>query len=179
MDAWQRAIVFMRAVDARTAESVVPLRWGRAQINQRLNRVHDLNFLIADRVENADAADLDAEAERIQGDAGFSHRRRPDRDVDTTAVQEVDWKLMRPAREREIASQPWAADPGLVQQLLATHELTRRGHPHTVLCRTPSRRGIRVRLPRDGRRRLASALYRRLGFEPVGIESRFLRIIDA
>ena len=111
MDAWQRAIVFMRAVDARTAESVVPLRWGRAQINQRLNRVHDLNFLIADRVENADAADLDAEAERIQGDAGFSHRRRPDRDVDTTAVQEVDWKLMRPAREREIASQPWAADP--------------------------------------------------------------------
>src|SRR5207247_9943787 len=54
----------------------------------------------------------------------MAHRRRPDRDVDTTAVQEVDWKLMRPAREREIASQPWAADPGLVQQLLAKHELT-------------------------------------------------------
>src|SRR2546422_7578375 len=49
MDAWQRAIAFMRTVDERAAESVVPFRWGRALINQRLNRVHDLNFLIADR----------------------------------------------------------------------------------------------------------------------------------
>ena len=48
MDAWQRAIVFMRAVDARTAESVVPFRWGRALISRRLDRVYDLNFLIAD-----------------------------------------------------------------------------------------------------------------------------------
>ena len=65
MDAWQRAIAFMRTVDERAAESVVPFRWGRAVVNQRLNRVHDLNFLIADRVENAGASVLDAEAERI------------------------------------------------------------------------------------------------------------------
>src|SRR3989442_6419931 len=49
MDAWERAIAFMRTVDERAAESVVPFRWGRAVVNQRLNRVHDLNFLIADR----------------------------------------------------------------------------------------------------------------------------------
>ena len=95
MDAWQRAIVFMRTIDERTAESVVPFRWGRALINQRLNWVHDLNFLIADRVENADAADLDAEAERIQGDAGFSHRR----------VNVDD----RPAAERLASRGRWSA----------------------------------------------------------------------
>ena len=179
MDAWQRAIVFMRAVDARTAESVVPLRWGRAQINQRLNRVHDLNFLIADRVENADAADLDAEAERIQGDAGFSHRRRPDRDVDTTAVQEVDWKLMRPAREREIASQPWAADPGLVQQLLAKHELTAEGTRTRYFAALRAAAGFGFVFLVTVAEDWPQHFYRRLGFEPVGIESRFLRIIDA
>jgi len=157
MDAWQRAIAFMRSVDERAAESVVPFRWGRALINRRLDRVPDLNFLIADHVEEAGASDLDAEAERIQGDAGLSHRRvnvddppaaerlsaafgllgytperfvimahrrRPDREVDTAAVQEVDWELMRPAREREIASQPWGADPRVVAQLLAKQQLT-------------------------------------------------------
>src|SRR2546423_10485030 len=75
MDAWHRAIAFMRAVDERAAEEVVPFRWGRALINRRLDRVFDLNFLIADRFDGAHASSLVAEAERIQGAAGLSHRR--------------------------------------------------------------------------------------------------------
>jgi hypothetical protein len=75
VDPWHRAIVFLRAVDERAAEQVVPFRWGRALINRRLNLVHDLNYLIADRVDGADAAALAAEADRIQGEAGIGHRR--------------------------------------------------------------------------------------------------------
>lgn len=75
MDACRRAIAFTRVIDERAAEEIVPLRWGRALINLRLNLVHDANYLIVDRPNAADADDLIAEAERIQGRAGLSHRR--------------------------------------------------------------------------------------------------------
>jgi len=244
----------MRTVDERAAESVVPFRWGRALITRRLNRVHDLNFLIADRVEDAGAADLDAEAERIQGGAGLAHRRvnvddreaaerlsldfrqlaykserfvimahrrRPDQEVDTAAVREVDWALMRPAREREIESQPWGVDPVTVQQILAKHQLTAQGtrtRYFAALADGGVASSCELRsegdtaqvetvetLPEFRRRGLSRAVigaalraaagfefvflvtdaddwpqqfYRRLGFEPVGIESRFLRRLD-
>jgi ribosomal protein S18 acetylase RimI-like enzyme len=255
VDAWQRAIAFMRTVDERAAESVVPFRWGRALITPRLNRVHDLNFLIADRVERAGASDLDAEADRIQGAAGLSHRRvnvddreaaerllpdfrqlayeperfvimahrrRPEQEVDTAAVREVDWALMRPAREREIASQPWAVDPVTVEQILAKHQLTAQGirtRYFAALAGGGVVSSCELRsegdtaqvetvetLPEFRRRGLSRAVvsaalraaagfafvflvtdaddwpqqfYRGLGFERVGIESRFLRVIQA
>jgi ribosomal protein S18 acetylase RimI-like enzyme len=75
VDPWQRAIAFIRALDVRAAEQVVPFRWGRALINRRLKRVHDLNYLIVDRVDGADVESLAAEADRIQGEAGIAHRR--------------------------------------------------------------------------------------------------------
>src|SRR5256714_1349887 len=75
MDPWHRAIAFVRKVDERGAGQGGPFRWGRAPINQRLNLVHDLNFLIVDRVDGADVGALAAEADRIQGEAGLSHRR--------------------------------------------------------------------------------------------------------
>ncbi len=232
MDAWQRAIAFMRNVDERAAESVVPFRWGRALISRRLDRVYDLNFLIADRVQEAGAPDLDAEAERIQGDAGLSHRRvnvddrpaaerlspafgrlgyaperfvimahrrRPDHDVDTAGVQ----------------------DPRVVQQLLAKQELSAQGtrtRYFAALVDGAVASSCELRsegdtaqvetvetLPEFRQRGLSRAVasaalrgaagyafvflvtdaedwpqhyYRRLGFEPVGIESRFLRTID-
>ncbi|MEA2636688.1 MAG: hypothetical protein QOH92_3455 [Chloroflexota bacterium] len=62
-------------MDERAAEQVVPFRWGRALINRRLELVHDLNYLIVDRVEGADVGALAAEANRIQGEAGIAHRR--------------------------------------------------------------------------------------------------------
>jgi len=244
----------MRAVDERAAESVVPFRWGRALINQRLNRVHDVNFLIANRVEDADASDLDAVAERIQGAAGLSHRRvnvddapaadrlstgfrrlaytperfvimahrrRPDQQVDTAAVREVDWELMRPAREQEITSQPWGTDPVTVQQILAKQELTAQGTRTQYFAamvdgRVVSSCELRSEgdtaqvetvetLPEFRKRGFSRAVastalraaagyafvflvtdeddwpqqfYRRLGFDRIGIESRFLRLVD-
>jgi ribosomal protein S18 acetylase RimI-like enzyme len=75
VDPWRRAIAFIRAVDERAAEEVVPYRWGRALINRRLALVHDLNYVIVDRVDGADVPALVAEANRIQGEAGIAHRR--------------------------------------------------------------------------------------------------------
>src|ERR1700675_110 len=51
VDPWHRAIAFIRAVDERAAEQVVPFRWGRALINRRLDLVHDLNYLLVDRTD--------------------------------------------------------------------------------------------------------------------------------
>jgi len=75
VDPWRRAITFVRAVDERAAEQVVPFRWGRALVNRRLELVHDLNYLIVDRVDGADVGALTADANRIQGEAGIAHRR--------------------------------------------------------------------------------------------------------
>jgi ribosomal protein S18 acetylase RimI-like enzyme len=255
MQDWRRAIAFMRAVDERAAEAVVPFRWGRALINRRLDRVHDLNFLIVDRLDGADAPGLAAEADRIQGEAGLAHRRlnvddppaadrlaagfealgytperfvimahrrRPDAVVDTGSVRQVDWDVIRPAREREIASQPWGRDPAVVQQLLAKHELTAKGTRTQYFAMLIDGRAVSScelrtaggtaqvetveTLERFRKRGLSRAVvsaaveaargyefvflvtdaddwpqqfYRRLGFDDVGIESRFLRLIDA
>ena len=254
MDPWHRAIAFLRKVDERGAEQVVPFRWGRALINRRLNLVHDLNFLIVDRVDGADAMVLAAEADRIQGGAGVSHRRvnvddqdaadrfapafaaagykverfvvmvhrRPlGRQVDSSGVREVEWRQLRPARELELRQQPWAGAPGLVSQILAKHELTASrintryfgalvdgGIVSSCELRTEGdvaqietvetleafrRRGL-SRAVVSAALEAASAydfvflvtdandwpqeFYRRLGFEPVGIESRFLRLTN-
>jgi ribosomal protein S18 acetylase RimI-like enzyme len=252
LDPWHRAIAFMRAVDERAAEQVVPFRWGRALINRRLNLVHDVNFLIADRLEGADAAALAAEADRIQGEAGIRHRRvnvddqgvadrlstefraigyqperfvvmvhqRPlDRQVDTSAVREVNWAQLRPERELERREQPWSKEPGLVEQIVTKQELTAsridtRYFGALVDGRVASSCELRTEgdvaqieivetLESFRRRGLSRAVvtaalqaagayefvflvadaddwpqefYRRLGFETVGIESRFLRL---
>ena len=44
-------------------------------MNRKLNLVHDLNYLIADRPADVTADDLVAEADRIQGGAALGHRR--------------------------------------------------------------------------------------------------------
>jgi ribosomal protein S18 acetylase RimI-like enzyme len=254
MGAWHRAIAFMRDVDERAAEQVVPFRWGRALINRRLDMVHDLNYLIADRLDGADAESLAAEADRIQGDAGISHRRvnvddqiapgrlapafmmagyrpehfvimvrrrPPDRPVDTSTVRDVDWAQLRPERELERREQPWSKQPGLVAQIIAKQELTAsrietRYFGVLIDGRVVSSCELRTEgdvaqietvetLEAYRRRGLSRAVvsaaleaastynfvflvadaddwpqqfYRRLGFETVGIESRFLRLID-
>jgi ribosomal protein S18 acetylase RimI-like enzyme len=255
VDPWHRAIAFVRAVDEHAAEQVVPFRWGRALINRRLNLVHDLNYLIVDRVEGADAAALAAEADRIQGNAGIGHRRinvddqaaadrfalafvaagyrterfvvmvrrrPPNRQVDTSAVREIDWTQLRPARELELRQQPWATASGLVSQILAKHELTASrintryfgalvdggvvsscelrsegaaAQIETVETLEPFRRRGLSRAVVSAALEAASAydfvflvadandwpqeFYRRLGFDQVGIESRFLRLVHA
>jgi ribosomal protein S18 acetylase RimI-like enzyme len=75
MDAWQRAMAFMRRIDERAAERIVAFPWGRALIDRRFNLVHDANYLIADRLHGADANALMAAAEELQGPLSLQHRR--------------------------------------------------------------------------------------------------------
>ena len=75
MDAWQRAIAFIRAVDELGAEEVRPVNFGRLLINRRLNLVHDANYVCVDQVNRATAGDLVELSERVQANLGLKHRR--------------------------------------------------------------------------------------------------------
>jgi predicted GNAT family acetyltransferase len=255
MDAWRRAIAFVRELDARCAEDVRRYRWGRALVSRRLNLVHDLNYLIADHIDGIDADDLVAEAERIQGDAGLSHRRvnvdeqaaaerfspgfaavgyqperfvvmahqrPPNRTVATASVREVNWEIMRPARELELRRRLWANDPELIDQILGKHQLTAsriatryfaaladgrvvsscelrsegetaqvetvetleefrgRGLARAVVSAAlEAARGSRFIFLVADLNDWPQHFYQRLGFDPVGVESRFLRQLEA
>lgn len=65
----------MDRIDERAAERLEPTPYGPVVVHTRLSRVHDLNFLRAERPEEATAEELAAEAERVQGAAGIGHRR--------------------------------------------------------------------------------------------------------
>ncbi len=65
----------MDALDDRTAERLVPTPYGPVLVHERLNRVHDLNFLRGDQAGAASADELAGEAERVQAAAGIGHRR--------------------------------------------------------------------------------------------------------
>jgi ribosomal protein S18 acetylase RimI-like enzyme len=75
MDEFERAFALMDRIDERTAERLEPTSLGPVLVHTRLNRVHDLNFLRAERPGDATTEELAAEAERVQGAAGIGHRR--------------------------------------------------------------------------------------------------------
>jgi ribosomal protein S18 acetylase RimI-like enzyme len=75
MSEFARAFALMDRLDERTAERLEPTRFGPVIVHTRLNRVHDLNFLRAEKPGEASAEELAAEAERVQGAAGIGHRR--------------------------------------------------------------------------------------------------------
>src|SRR5690348_16631282 len=75
MDEFVRAFALMDRLDERTAERLEPTPFGPVLVHTRLARVHDLNFLRAERPADATADELAAEAERVQGAAGIGHRR--------------------------------------------------------------------------------------------------------
>jgi ribosomal protein S18 acetylase RimI-like enzyme len=75
MGEFERAFALMDRLDERTAERLEPTPYGPVVVHTRLNRVHDLNFLRAERPGHATAEHLAAEAERIQGAARIGHRR--------------------------------------------------------------------------------------------------------
>ncbi len=253
MDPWQRAIDFLRSVDERVADELVPFARGTVLISRRFPLVHDANYVLADRLEGATAAELIEVAERVQRPLGLPHRRvnvddqraadrlagdfeaagyraerfvimvhrGPRPAVGPASVEPVSWPSLRESRRRQRLPEPWAT-PALVDQLLdkqargatlvptryigvvkdglvvSSCELRAEGGTaqiETVETLEPYRnRGY-------ARAVMAAALqavagndfiflvadrddwpqhfYRRLGFEPVGIESRFLRLLDA
>jgi len=75
MSELQRALAFMAAHEDRAADRVSSFRFGKAVLTPSLPRVYDLNLLRVERAAVASADELAAEAERIQGEAGLTHRR--------------------------------------------------------------------------------------------------------
>jgi ribosomal protein S18 acetylase RimI-like enzyme len=72
----ERAYAFLDLGDERTAERLVPTRFGPAVVHSGLPRVHDLNFVRVERPDGASAEELAREAERVQGAVpGIRHRR--------------------------------------------------------------------------------------------------------
>lgn len=76
MDEWHRAIAFMRSLDERCAEEVVPFRWGRAFVNRTLASAPDLNYLVTHGDLTAvTAEDLVQASDRIQAPTQIRFRR--------------------------------------------------------------------------------------------------------
>lgn len=72
----QRALALMRAVHEASCDHRVAFSQGTALFNLALPRVWDLNFLRLERlVPPVSAEQLAREADRVQGEAGLTHRR--------------------------------------------------------------------------------------------------------
>ncbi|HEX6490877.1 MAG TPA: hypothetical protein VF002_05840, partial [Gaiellaceae bacterium] len=74
MSEFERAFAFMDQIDNETAERLEPTPYGPVLVHRPLDRVHDLNFLRAERAGEATADQLAGEAERVQDAAGIGHR---------------------------------------------------------------------------------------------------------
>jgi len=75
MSELEQALAFMAAHEDRAADRLVQFPFGTAIVTPSLPRVYDLNLLRVERPKGASAEGLAAEAERIQGEAGLTHRR--------------------------------------------------------------------------------------------------------
>ena len=75
-DALARTLAFEREVVASVSTRLVPFTWGTAYLNDGYRERWDSNFLWVDSVDDAvaDAAELAAEADRVLGTAGLTHR---------------------------------------------------------------------------------------------------------
>lgn len=71
----ERVVAFVRAFEDRRAAETVPFRYGTALFNRALPRLWDWNTLRIESADGAGAAELAAEADRVQGGAGFLHRK--------------------------------------------------------------------------------------------------------
>lgn len=72
---FERAWIFEEALRDRCADRLEAARSGTAVFTSSLPRVWDLNMLRVEHDEGLRAAELAAEAERVQGSAGLGHRR--------------------------------------------------------------------------------------------------------
>jgi len=70
----ERAAAFLRATYLRRVEHVEPQPWGAIVSTPSLPRVWDANFALVDRWDG-DTPELRDELDRVQRQAGFSHRR--------------------------------------------------------------------------------------------------------
>ncbi|MEO8289575.1 MAG: GNAT family N-acetyltransferase [Gaiellaceae bacterium] len=75
MSELERAAAFEEAIRDACAERVVDTRFGPVLFNDTYSVVWNLNVLRVERPQGAGAAEIAAEAERVQGEAGLRHRR--------------------------------------------------------------------------------------------------------
>ena len=72
----RRALTFENRIREGRTTRTEPFEWGIALLNSDLPRVWDLNYLRADKaLPSATAESLIQEAERLLGDAGYTHRQ--------------------------------------------------------------------------------------------------------
>jgi GNAT superfamily N-acetyltransferase len=146
MTEFERALAFEEALREQGVDQIVPFRWGDAVLTPSLPHVWDFNLLRVTK-RGATAAELAAEADRIQGDAGIAHRRVATKDehlakgfaelewetdrfvfmayrgnapraADGPEVREVSRDVLLPIREALVRERPWGDDEVAVHQIL-------------------------------------------------------------
>jgi GNAT superfamily N-acetyltransferase len=146
MTEFERALAFEEALREQGVDQIVPFRWGDAVLTPSLPHVWDFNLLRVTK-RGATAAELAAEADRIQGDAGIAHRRVATKDEHLAeGFAELGWEANRfvfmayrgggprgpsrsearevareailPIREALVREAPWADDEVAVRQVL-------------------------------------------------------------
>ena len=70
-----RAVAFESALRKRSAQRVIPFRFGHAYFNSRYPRVWDLNAVCVEARGEVDPGEIASDAELLHTDAGHSHRR--------------------------------------------------------------------------------------------------------
>jgi ribosomal protein S18 acetylase RimI-like enzyme len=95
----ERAFELMDRLDERAGERTIDTPYGPVIAHERLHRVHDLNFLRAEKPEGATAKDLAHEADQAQPES-LVHRRVNLRDQDIAqqlepGFRELGWETQR------------------------------------------------------------------------------------
>jgi ribosomal protein S18 acetylase RimI-like enzyme len=72
---FERAVAFERAMRTRSAERVIPFRFGHAYFNSRFPQVWDLNVVCVEARHEVDPGEVASDAELLHTDAGHAHRR--------------------------------------------------------------------------------------------------------
>jgi GNAT superfamily N-acetyltransferase len=70
-----RAVAFESAMRKRSAQRVIPFRFGHAYFNPKYPRVWDLNAVCVEARGEVDPGEIASDAELLHTDAGHAHRR--------------------------------------------------------------------------------------------------------
>jgi GNAT superfamily N-acetyltransferase len=148
----ERCTSFLRDFAFRTTGRTDESRFGPVFVHERLPRVWSLNYMLAEHdLDQADASELAAEADRVLQAAGVRHRkiemwseqaglrleqdfrrlgwnverdivmvhrREPDRETETAAVEEVSANELARVWAEGIRTEPWGKDEDVVRQLV-------------------------------------------------------------
>jgi ribosomal protein S18 acetylase RimI-like enzyme len=72
---FERAIAFKRAIRTRSADRVIPFRFGHAYFNSRYPQIWDLNVVYVESRSEVDPGEVASDAELLHSDAGHAFRR--------------------------------------------------------------------------------------------------------